>query len=231
MSYQIRIKGYLDPSWQDWLAGLQIVHESSGTTTLSGPLPDQAALFGVLLKISRLSLTLLSLQTNEVADDSLAKTLERGILMQARMSNPATILPDAMKGIQNLYKAMSQGGVPQRTLELVHLRVSQINGCSFCVDSGARSAKKAGETDERLFAVAAWREAPYFTDAERAALALAEAATRLADRPDPVPDSIWEEASRHYDERGLAALILMIATTNFFNRLNAATRQVAGAAW
>jgi AhpD family alkylhydroperoxidase len=144
------------------------------------------------------------------------------------MSNPATILPDATNGIQALLKATRKGGVPPATLELVHLRASQINGCSFCVDSGARSAKKAGETDERLFAVAAWREAPYFTDAERAALALTEAVTRLADRADPVPDEIWDEAARHYDERGLAALILMIATTNLFNRLNATTRQVAG---
>jgi len=77
--------------------------------------------------------------------------------------------------------------------------------------------------------VAAWREAPYFTDDERAALALAEAATRLADRADPVPDEIWDEAADHYDERGLAALILMIGMTNLFNRLNATTRQVAGA--
>jgi len=144
------------------------------------------------------------------------------------MSNPATILPDASHGIQALLKATRKGGVPQTVLELVHLRASQINGCSFCVDSGACSAKKAGETDERLFAVAAWRETPYFTDAERAALALTEAVTRLADRVDPVPDSIWEEAARHYDEQGLAALILMIGTTNLFNRLNATTRQVAG---
>ena len=148
--------------------------------------------------------------------------------MQARMSNPAMILPDAMNAIQTLLKATRKGGVPSATLELVHLRASQINGCSFCVDSGARSAKKAGETDERLFAVAAWREAPYFTDAERAALALTEAVTRLADRADPVPDSIWDEATRYYDEQGLAALILMIATTNLFNRHNATTRQVAG---
>jgi AhpD family alkylhydroperoxidase len=148
--------------------------------------------------------------------------------MQPRMSNPAKILPDINTGIQALLKATRQGGVPQATLELVHLRASQINGCSFCVDSGARSAKKAGETDERLFAVAAWREAPYFTDAERAALALTEAATRLADRADPVPDAIWDEAARHYDEQGLAALVLMIAITNLFNRLNATTRQIAG---
>ncbi len=149
--------------------------------------------------------------------------------MQARMSNPAVILPDAMQAIQALLKATRKGGAPSATLELVHLRASQINGCSACVDAGARSAKKAGETDERLFAVAAWRETPYFTDAERAALALTEAVTRLSDRADPIPDAIWDEATRHYDEQGLAALILSIATTNLFNRLNATTRQVAGA--
>ena len=118
--------------------------------------------------------------------------------------------------------------MPVTTLELVHLRASQINGCSFCVDLGAHNLKKAGETDERLFAVAAWREAPYFTDAERAALALAEAVTRLADQADPVPDAVWNEAARHYDEKGLAALVLMIATTNLFNRVNVTTRQPAG---
>ena len=149
--------------------------------------------------------------------------------MQARMKNPAMVLPDVMQPVQALNEAISKGGVPQATLELIHLRVSQVNGCSACVDGGVCSAKKAGETDERLFAVAAWREAPYFTDAERAALALAEAATRLADRADPVPDEIWDEAADHYDERGLAALILMIGMTNLFNRLNATTRQVAGA--
>jgi AhpD family alkylhydroperoxidase len=149
--------------------------------------------------------------------------------MEARMKNPAMVLSGVWQPIQALNEAVGQGGVPPATLELVHLRVSQVNGCSACVDAGARTAKKGGETDERLFAVAAWREAPYFTDAERAALALAEAATRLADRPDPVPDEIWDEAAAHYDERGLAALVLMIGVTNLFNRLNATTKQVAGA--
>jgi len=144
------------------------------------------------------------------------------------MKNPAMIIPDAMKAIQALNAATQQGGVPAATLGLVHLRASQINGCSFCCDSGSCHAKACGETDERLFSVAAWREAPYFTDAERAALALTEAVTRLSDRADPVPDEIWDEAARHYDERGLAALLLMIATTNVFNRLNVPTRQVAG---
>jgi AhpD family alkylhydroperoxidase len=149
-------------------------------------------------------------------------------MMQARMKNPAMIIPDAMQALQALAKTMEQGGVPPRTLGLVHLRASQINGCSACVDGGSRGAKKAGETDERLFAVAAWRETSYFTDAERAALALTEAVTRLSDRPDPVPDEIWDEAARHYDEPALAALILAIATVNVWNRLNVTTRQVAG---
>jgi alkylhydroperoxidase family enzyme len=91
----------------------------------------------------------------------------------------------------------------------------------------ARYMKEAGETDERLLTVAAWRDAPYFTDAERAALALTEAVTRLSDGPDPVPDAIWNEAARHYDERALAALLVAITTINAWNRLNVATRQVA----
>jgi AhpD family alkylhydroperoxidase len=152
--------------------------------------------------------------------------------MTARMKNPAMILPDAMKGIQNLYKAMHQGGVPQEVLELVHLRASQINGCSACVHAGVVNAKKAGETDERLHAVAVWRESPFFTDAERAALALTESATRLADRSgQAVSDAVWDEAADHFDEQQLAAIILMVATTNFFNRVNATIQEPAGATW
>lgn len=149
--------------------------------------------------------------------------------MQARMTNPAMIVPDAMPALQALGAALKKSGVPSSLLELTHLRASQINGCSVCVDMHARFLKKGGETDERIFAVGAWREAPYFTDAERAALVLTEAVTRLSDRADPVPDEIWDEAVRHYDEPVLAALILSIATVNLWNRLNAATRQVAGA--
>ncbi len=151
--------------------------------------------------------------------------------MQARMKNPAAVLPEATQAIRGLYKAAYSAGVPQQTLELVHLRASQINGCSACVDAGARSARKSGITDERLLAVAAWRETPYFTDAERAALELAEAATRLADRADPVTDATWEAAAAHYDERQLAALVIWIATTNFFNRVNRTTRQPAPQNW
>lgn len=148
--------------------------------------------------------------------------------MHARMSNIAMIVPDAMKALQALGRAAENGSIPSTTIGLVQLRASQINGCSVCVDMHPRFMRQAGETDERLFAVAAWRDAPYFTDAERAALALTEAVTRLSDRTDPVPDEVWNEAARHYDERAMAALVIAIATINAWNRLNAATRQVAG---
>lgn len=148
--------------------------------------------------------------------------------MQARMKNPAMIFPEAMQALMALGKATEHGNVPERTFDLVHLRASQINGCSVCLDMHGRMLKNTGETDERLFAVAAWRDAPYFTDAERAALALTEAVTRLSDRPDPVPDDVWAEAARHFDEKGLAALLLNISLINVWNRLNVSTRQVAG---
>jgi AhpD family alkylhydroperoxidase len=149
--------------------------------------------------------------------------------MEQRMNNPAMVIPEAMGGIQALMKSTYRSGIPQETLALSHLRASQINGCSSCVESGTAAARKAGESEERLAAVAAWRDAPYFSEAERSALALTEAVTRLADRPDPVPDAVWDEAASHFDEAELAALLLSIATTNVFNRLNVPTRQVAGA--
>jgi len=148
--------------------------------------------------------------------------------LKARMNNPVMILPDAMQALLALGASVKKDGVPPRTLELVYLRASQINGCSVCVDLHSRDLKKAGETDERIFGVAAWQDNPCFTDAERAALALSEAVTRLADRPDPVPDEIWQEAARNYDENALAALILAIANINVWNRLNVAVRQVVG---
>jgi alkylhydroperoxidase family enzyme len=147
--------------------------------------------------------------------------------MQSRMKNPAMVIPEVMQALQAMAKSAERGGVPLQTLSLVHLRASQINGCSVCVDLAFRF-KKAEDTNERLFAVAAWRDAPWFNDAERAALALSEAVTRLSDQADPVPDEIWNEAARHYTEPQLASLIVWIAMTNVWNRLNVATRQVAG---
>jgi AhpD family alkylhydroperoxidase len=148
--------------------------------------------------------------------------------MEARMKSPVFIIPDAMKALHALKGACEQGGVPAATLSLVELRASQINGCSVCVDMHWRQMRKAGESDERMLAVAAWRHVRYFSAAERAALALTESVTRLADREDPVPDTIWAEAARHYDEKQLAALILAIAGINVWNRLNASVGQVVG---
>lgn len=149
--------------------------------------------------------------------------------MQERMGNPALVLPAAMQALTALGKVPAEAGLSPTLLELVNLRASQINGCSVCIDGHPRIAKKLGETDERLFAVSAWRDTPYFSDAERAALALTEAVTRTSDRADPVPDDIWDEATRHYDSRSLAALVIAIANINVWNRLNIATRQIAGA--
>ncbi len=151
--------------------------------------------------------------------------------MEARIKNPAAAIPGAMQAIQGLIGAVHKAGTPDKILQLAHLRASQINGCSACIDGGVKHAKQAGETDERLYTVSAWREAPYFSDAERAALALAEAMTRLDDRADPVPDEIWNEAKKHFDERALAGLVLWVATTNLFNRVNVTTRQPAGQTW
>ncbi|TBA33796.1 carboxymuconolactone decarboxylase family protein (plasmid) [Rhizobium ruizarguesonis] len=131
--------------------------------------------------------------------------------MQERMGNPALVLPAAMQALNALSKVPAETGLSPKLLELVNLRASQINGCSVCVDGHPRIAKKLGETDERLFA------------------SLTEAVTRISDRADPVPDDIWDEATRHYDGRSLAALVIAIANINVWNRLNIATRQIAGA--
>jgi AhpD family alkylhydroperoxidase len=148
--------------------------------------------------------------------------------MEARITHPAMLLPGAMEALQGLSAAVRASGVPEVTSVLVTLRASQINGCSACVDIHTRELRALNEPDARIFTVSAWRETPYFSDDERAALALTEAATRLADSPDPVPDEIWNEAAAHYDERQLAGLVLGIATINTWNRLNATTRQPTG---
>jgi AhpD family alkylhydroperoxidase len=149
--------------------------------------------------------------------------------MSARMTNPAMVVPGALQALQALGEAEKATGIPETVLELVHLRASQINGCGVCLHMHARALRKAGESDERIDTVAGWRDAPFFSDEERAALALAEAVTRMADRSDPVPDEVFEEAAAHYDEQQLGALILSIAHINLWNRLNASTHQVAGA--
>jgi AhpD family alkylhydroperoxidase len=147
--------------------------------------------------------------------------------LTSRQPNPALALDGAMDALQALSKSVSRVRVPINH-ELVHLRASQINGCSVCVDMHAKALRKAGESEERVFAVSAWRETPYFTDAERAALALTEALTRIADGADQVSDELWAEVSEHFDEQQRAALTLDIAAINVWNRLNVATRQIVG---
>lgn len=148
--------------------------------------------------------------------------------MNARIEQPAVAVPAAMAALQALGAAIGETGIPPRTVSLMNLRASQINACAVCLEGGVREARNAGESDDRLLLVAAWRETPHFTAAERAALALTECVTRLADAADPVPDDVWAEAARHYDEAQLAGLVLQIANINIWNRLNVATGQQAG---
>ena len=148
--------------------------------------------------------------------------------MHARIDSPALTVPGALKALQKVSNAVKQADIPETTLYLVELRASQINGCGVCVDIHSRELKHAGEPDERINTVAVWRDVSYFTEPERAALALTEAATRLADRPDPVPDDVWDNAAHHYDSPQLAALVLAIAAINTWNRLNVTTRQISG---
>jgi AhpD family alkylhydroperoxidase len=149
--------------------------------------------------------------------------------MEARMKSRAN--PGVMTAIQHLNEAIQAGGVDPLLLELVHLRASQINGCSPCVFAGVASAKKRGETEERLHNVVTWRETPFFTEEERAALALTEAATRIQDGAPGVTDEIWDAAAAHFDEKQLSAITLEIAITNFFNRINRTIREQAGRTW
>lgn len=150
--------------------------------------------------------------------------------LQSRMPNPAFGVPGAMEALRQLDQAVGQAGLPPRTRELVHIRASQLNGCGVCSVQHPRVARELGETDERIWALPGWRDAPYYSDAERAALALAECITRL-EGADPVPDAIWDEAARHYDEQQLSTLVLTTATVNLWNRLNVSARQVAGQGW
>ncbi|MGP4112633.1 carboxymuconolactone decarboxylase family protein [Streptomyces sp. 4N509B] len=149
--------------------------------------------------------------------------------MEARLTS--TPNPDVTTAVQHLMKAIHSGGVAPRLLELVHLRASQINGCSPCVYAGVAAARKHGETEERLHNLVTWRETPFYTEQERAALELTEAATRIQDGQAGVTDPVWEAAAEHFDERQLGAIVLEVALTNFFNRINRATREQAGRTW
>jgi AhpD family alkylhydroperoxidase len=146
-----------------------------------------------------------------------------------RMPSPVAVIPESLRALHAVSKSAKTDALPETTVFLVHLRASQINGCSFCAEMHSRELAEAGEPNERIWTVAAWREAPYFSEPERAALALTESVTRIADSPDPVPDEVWDEAARHFDEPAMGSLLLEIAQINVWNRLNVAVRQPAGA--
>ncbi|MEV0194855.1 carboxymuconolactone decarboxylase family protein [Nonomuraea sp. NPDC050691] len=141
--------------------------------------------------------------------------------MSERM-NLGALAGEAYRAMAGLDRFVGQSTLPAPLLELVRLRASQINGCVYCVDMHSSDALKAGESDTRLHAVAVWREAPFFDDRERAALAFTEAATRLSTHD--ITDEIWDEAARHFDEQQLAALVVAVATINAWNRMGVATR-------
>jgi AhpD family alkylhydroperoxidase len=148
--------------------------------------------------------------------------------MGTRLQNTAA-LPGVMTGIGELVKATKSAGLPEEVSELVGIRVSQINGCAVCLHLHLGAAEKLGISQERQATLAAWRDTPFFTDQERAALDVAEHMTRLADRTgEAVPDDVWDAAAQHFDERQLAALVLGVGMINMFNRLNTAVREVPG---
>lgn len=150
--------------------------------------------------------------------------------MTPRMTSPVMVVPDALQGLLDVSNALGKVGLPKEMLDLVALRASQINGCAVCIHMHSRDLRKAGQGDDRLSTLAAWRDAPYFDDAERAVLALTEAVTRLSDREDPAPDDVWQAAVEHYDEQQLGAVVLAIGLVNLWNRVNHSTRQVPGVA-
>jgi AhpD family alkylhydroperoxidase len=149
--------------------------------------------------------------------------------MDARLNlfdNPVAM--SVGKYINSAGRVITESSLPAATQELVKLRASQINGCGFCTDMHTKEALHAGESQTRLNLVAAWREATVFTDAERAALELAEQGTRIADAAGGVTDDAWADAATHYDEDQLGALVSLIALINTYNRLNVIVRQPAG---
>ncbi len=147
---------------------------------------------------------------------------------QARIPSPVLTFPSARSALLRLRRIADEVDLLDTTRLLVEVRVSQLNGCSVCLDMHTRELRAMGEPSRRIDTIAAWREAPYFTDAERAALALAEAATHLSNPPPQVPDDVWGEAARHFTDRQLAALVIAIATINAFNRIQVATGQITG---
>jgi AhpD family alkylhydroperoxidase len=153
-------------------------------------------------------------------------------MTEKRMENPAMLLPEALKAIPHLVGAIREGGLTEEMGELVSLRASQINGCAACVYGHVYKLRQLGVASERIDTVAVWRHSPYFSEKERVALEMTEAATRQADsRGEPVSDELWGRARLQFEEKELAALILSIGLINFFNRINVTIQEPAGQTW
>ena len=145
--------------------------------------------------------------------------------MQPRI-NIASTNPGAYKAMLGLETYLNQCGLDKKLLDLIRMRVSQINGCAYCLDMHWKELRAAGDTEQRLYGLDAWRESPYYGDRERAALAWAEAVTLVSEGH--VPDEVFEEAHRHFNDEELANLTLAVGAINVWNRLNIAFRTVPG---
>jgi AhpD family alkylhydroperoxidase len=148
-----------------------------------------------------------------------------GITMTRRL-NYGHAAPEAVKAMMAVQEQTNKTSLEPKLRELVRMRVSQINGCAYCLDMHSKDARAGGETEQRLYALDAWREAPFYTDRERAALAWAEAITLIADGH--APDDVFDEARRHFSERELVELTLVIATINSWNRFAIGFRDEPG---
>ncbi len=144
--------------------------------------------------------------------------------MQPRID--VTVAPGVLKAMLGLEAYLHQSGLEDSLLNLLRLRVSQINGCAYCIDMHWKDLRAIGESEQRLYGLDAWRESPYYTDRERAVLAWAEAVTRVAETH--VPDEVFENLRRHFSEKQIADLTLAVASINSWNRLNIALRTVPG---
>jgi AhpD family alkylhydroperoxidase len=148
--------------------------------------------------------------------------------MEPRLTHDNPVFTKMIKHLISASAGPTSSSLPHATQELVKIRASQINGCAPCLDMHTKDALQAGESQDRLNLVAVWREATVFTEAERAALELAEQGTRIADAAGGVTDEAWAAAAKHYDEEQLAALVSVVAIINAFNRFNVMTAQQGG---
>jgi AhpD family alkylhydroperoxidase len=145
--------------------------------------------------------------------------------MEARIDH-TKVAPEALKTMLALEAYIHRSGLESSLLDLLRVRASQINGCAFCIDMHSKDARAAGETEQRLYELDAWRETPFYTERERAALAWTEAVTLISEGH--VPDSVYEEARRHFSEKELVDLTMAVVSINGWNRLAISFRAVPG---